>query len=113
VGYIGVFFGRLIQAAVSRQREYLADAAAVQFTRNPAGIGGALLKIEESAMQGGTGSRVHNAHAEEAGHFFFASNLGRLASRAFATHPPLLERIRRIDPALLRELGPGSPPASA
>lgn len=105
VGYIGVFFGRLIQAAVSRQREFLADAAAVQFTRNPAGIGGALLKIRDSTTEGGAGSSVENPHAVEAGHFFFASNLRRMAARGFATHPPLVERIRRVDPELLEEPG--------
>jgi Zn-dependent protease with chaperone function len=101
VGYIGVFFGRLIQAAVSRQREYLADAAAVQFTRNPAGIGGALLKILESTAEGGAGATVRNPHAVEAGHLFFASDLRRLVVRGFSTHPPLMERIRRVDPELL------------
>jgi Zn-dependent protease with chaperone function len=114
VGYIGVFFGRLIQAAVSRQREFLADAAAVQFTRNPAGIGGALLKIETSGEGGGAGSGVQNPHAEEAGHLFFASNLRRRALRGLATHPPLEERIRRIDPALYqqwrRRVAPGGEP---
>ena len=59
IGAIGVFFGRLIQAALSRQREFLADASSVQFTRNPAGLSGALQKI------GGAGSRVESAHAED------------------------------------------------
>jgi Zn-dependent protease with chaperone function len=94
VGYIGVFFGRLIQAAVSRQREYLADAAAVQFTRNPRGIAGALAKI------GGTGSRLQDHHAQEASHLFFANGIGRAFTSLLATHPPLEDRIRRIDPAL-------------
>ena len=94
VGYVGYFFGRLIQAAVSRQREFLADASAVQFTRNPAGITGALKKIGGYAL-GGT--IAHNGSAE-IGHFFFAqafeSNLGGL----WATHPSLDERIRAVDP---------------
>lgn len=93
VGYIGVFFGRLIQAAVSRQREYLADAAAVQFTRNPDGIAGALKKI------GAAGSRLTNPHAQEASHLFFATGLRKSAVGLLSTHPPLPERIRRIDPA--------------
>jgi len=94
VGYIGYFFGRLIQAAVSRQREFLADASAVQFTRNPGGITGALKKIGGYAI----GGNLHADHAQEFGHFFFAqgflSNFGGL----WATHPPLEERIRAVDP---------------
>jgi Zn-dependent protease with chaperone function/uncharacterized tellurite resistance protein B-like protein len=95
IGYIGVFFGRMIQAAVSRQREFLADASAVQFTRDPGGIAGALKKI------GGwpDGARLKDPHAAEAGHMFFASGLNRAWMSALATHPPLEERIRRIDPA--------------
>ena len=94
VGYVGVLFGRLIQAAVSRQREFLADASAVQFTRNPAGISGALKKI------GGlvAGSRVANPHAAETSHLFFANALSGSALNLFATHPPLADRIRAIDP---------------
>ena len=66
VGYIGVFFGQLIQAAVSRQREYLADASAVQFTRNPDGIAGALKKIALAE----TGSLITNPHATTTSHLF-------------------------------------------
>jgi Zn-dependent protease with chaperone function len=95
IGYVGYFFGRLIQAAVSRQREFLADASAVQFTRNPGGITGALKKIGGYAL-GGT---MINRHAGEIGHFFiaqaFRSNFGGL----WATHPPLGERIRAVDPS--------------
>ncbi len=95
IGSIGVFFGKLIKSAISRQREYLSDAAAVQFTRNPAGIAGALKKI------GGlkNGSRVKDQHANEASHLFFANGLSGSFSNLMATHPPLVERIRRIDPA--------------
>jgi len=93
VGYIGVVFGRLIQAAVSRQREYLADAAAVQFTRNPDGLAGALKKI------GGAGSRLTNPHAQEASHLFFATGLRGSVIGLLSTHPPLTERIQRIDPS--------------
>ena len=92
VGYIGVFFGKLIQAAVSRQREYLADAAAVQFTRNPGGIAGALKKV------GSAGSRIENHHAQEASHFFFANGVAANFMTMLATHPPLGDRIKRIDP---------------
>ncbi|MGH7982441.1 MAG: M48 family metallopeptidase [Candidatus Udaeobacter sp.] len=90
VGWPGVFFGRLIQSAVSRQREMLADAAAVQFTRNPAGLAGALKKIGGLAY----GSRIESPHAEEASHLFFANGLG---NAFFSTHPPLTERIRALD----------------
>ena len=92
IGAIGVFFGRLIQAALSRQREFLADASSVQFTRNPAGLSGALQKI------GGAGSRVESAHAGEVSHMFFGNGLGRPFLRILATHPPLDQRIRAIDP---------------
>jgi Zn-dependent protease with chaperone function len=91
IGYAGSFFAKLIKASVSRQREYLADAAAVQFTRNPEGIGGALRKIGALAA----GSRVTHPMAEDASHLFFGS---AFQSQLFATHPPLAERIRRILP---------------
>ncbi|MGB6936701.1 MAG: M48 family metallopeptidase [Xanthobacteraceae bacterium] len=95
LGLVGAFFGRLIMAAVSRQREYLADASAIQFTRNPDGIGGALKKIGGLAE----GSRIGNPQAAEAGHMFFANAFagGGLAG-LLATHPPLIKRIRRLDP---------------
>lgn len=92
IGSIGVFFGRLIQSAISRQREFLADASAVQFTRNPTGLAGALKKI------GGLiyGSTIESPHASETCHMFFANGL---RSSLFATHPPLDLRIRMLDPA--------------
>ncbi len=93
IGYIGVFFGKLIKSAVSRQREFLADASSVQFTRNPAGIAGALKKI------GASSSRISNPNAEQASHLFFANGLSGALSSLMATHPPLDERIRRIDPS--------------
>ncbi|MEV6970226.1 M48 family metallopeptidase [Hamadaea sp. NPDC051192] len=91
-GLIGVFAGRLIQASVSRQREYLADASAVQFTRQTSGIAGALKKI------GGlpTGSQIRNPREEEVGHMLFGS--GRRLSSLFATHPPLADRIKVLEP---------------
>ena len=95
IGYIGTFFGNLIKSALSRQREFLADASAVQFTRNPGGLGGALKRI------GGLmrGSRLENEHAPEASHLFFGQAVrARLFDSLFATHPSLDERIRRIDP---------------
>jgi hypothetical protein len=95
LGLVGAFFGRLIQAAVSRQREYLADASAVQFTRNPDGIAGALKKI------GGLkeGSRITNPRAAEFGHMFIANAFaGRGLFGLLATHPPMVARIRALDP---------------
>lgn len=95
IGYIGVFFGKMIKGAVSRQREYLADSAAVQFTRDPQGLAGALKKIGGDSH----GGRISDPHAEEASHLFFANGLRATAFRFTATHPPLAERIRRIDPS--------------
>jgi len=94
IGSIGVFFGRLIQAAVSRQREFLADASSVQFTRNPSGLSGALQKIGGY----GFGSWLLSEHAPDAGHLFFGSGTPRPFFTLLDTHPPLEERIRAIDP---------------
>lgn len=93
LGYVGYFFGRLIQAAVSRQREFLADASAVQFTRNPAGITGALKKIGGYAL----GSNIQTNKASELSHFFFAQGFRSYFGGLWATHPPLDERIRAVD----------------
>lgn len=95
VGYIGVFFGRLIQAAVSRQREFLADASSVQFTRNPGGITGALKKI---GGLGEMGSRLSHAHAEELSHMFFGNGVSEPLFSLLETHPPLADRIRVFEP---------------
>lgn len=92
IGSMGHFFAALIQAAISRQREFLADAAAVQFTRLPGGIAGALAKILKSPRR-----RLSSAHAGELGHFLFSGTPSWLGGWT-ATHPPLEERIRRIDP---------------
>jgi hypothetical protein len=91
LGYLGVFFGRLIQAAIARRREVLADSSAVQFTREPQGLKGALVKI------GGfdQGSHMQAVGAEEVAHMLFAAGMQRL----FATHPPLIERIKALDPS--------------
>ena len=94
IGYIGYFFGRLIQAAISRQREFLADASSVQFTRNPDGIGGALKKIGGYAL----GSSLDTHRATEFGHFFFAQAFTTSFTGLWATHPPLEARIQAIDP---------------
>jgi len=95
IGYIGVLVARVIKAGVSRQREFLADASGAQFTRNPSGLAGALKRI------GGwlKGSRIADDHAEEASHFFFANGLREPFLGLLSTHPPLVERIRRLDPS--------------
>lgn len=114
IGYIGVFFANMIKSAISRQREFLSDASAVQYTRNPPGISGALKKI------GGLteGARVTNPHAAEASHLFFGQALAPGLSSLFSTHPPLKERIRRLDPAfnpdiksMMTPVEPGAAPA--
>ena len=92
-GFIGVLVGRLIQAAVSRQREYLADASAVQFTRQPSGLAGALKKI--AGLQ--AGSRMTSPKSEEVGHMLFGPS--RAFSSLFSTHPPILERIKILEPS--------------
>ncbi|AEC19217.1 Zn-dependent protease with chaperone function [Pusillimonas sp. T7-7] len=94
VGFAGTFFGNLIKSAVSRQREFLADASSVQFTRNPAGIANALKKI------GGyhAGSQIQAANASEYSHMFFSRAIGNAFSTFMATHPPLEQRIRRVQP---------------
>ncbi|MGD9721155.1 MAG: M48 family metallopeptidase [Pirellulales bacterium] len=105
VGYVGVFFGHVIKSAVSRQREFLADASAVQFTRYPEGIGGALKKIGGLVY----GSRLRSDRAEEASHMYFGNGLRAPFLEWLATHPPLAERIRRIEPTFdgrFPEVGP-------
>lgn len=93
IGYLGSFFGNLIKAAVSRQREYLADASAVQFSRNPRGIAGALKRIGAHSA----GTRINHENADENSHLFFGEAIARWAS-IFATHPPLAKRIKRLEP---------------
>ena len=93
VGGVGLTFGRLIKSSVSRQREFLADASAVQFTRNPLGLAGALRRIGGH----GTGSKLRSPKAESASHMFFGAVFQpTFLSDWMATHPPLNERIRRI-----------------
>ena len=94
LGYLGVFLGNLIKSAISRQREFLADASAVQFTRYPGGIAGALKKIGGFSE----GSRIRDAHAVEVSHMFFGDAFAGTFFHLFATHPPLAERIRRLEP---------------
>ena len=103
VGYGGMFFGQLIKAAVSRQREYLADASAVQFTRSATGIANALKKIGAHS----SGSRIESPSADENSHLFFGAikSFGSM----MATHPPLDARINALDPSWQ----PSTQPAAA
>ena len=96
IGSIGSLSARLIQSAVSRQREFLADASAVQFTRNPEGIGNALRRIGGSAGR----AKIRHPRAEEVGHMFFGEAMGNrsMLAATLATHPPLDIRIRRVTP---------------
>jgi len=91
IGFVGAFFGSWIKSAVSRQREYLADASAVQFTRDRNGIAGALKKIGGFRRR----SLVRAPNADECSHMFFSKGVGSM----FATHPPLTQRIKALDPS--------------
>ncbi len=93
IGRLGYFFGELMRSAVSRQREYLADASAVQFTRNPDGLAEALKIVAAHQYCG----QVDNSNGPHLSHLFFVSPLAKLA-KFQATHPPLEERIRKLDP---------------
>lgn len=111
IGYVGLFFGGLIKAAVSRQREFLADASSVQFTRNPDGIAGALWKIKQHME----GSLLNNSHSDDISHFCFGEAVRFRLTSLMATHPPLEDRIRAIDPGYISRADgeqltkPGSP----
>jgi Zn-dependent protease with chaperone function len=94
LGFLGSFLGNLIKAAVSRQREFLADASSVQFTRNPEGISGALKRIGSAIF----GSHIENPRAAEVSHMYFASGVSGGIAGLLATHPPLGKRILAIDP---------------
>jgi Zn-dependent protease with chaperone function len=94
LGYLGVFLGNLIKAAINRQREFLADASAVQFTRYPGGIASALKKIGGLSQA----SRIRDGHAHEISHMFFADAFAGSFFNLFATHPPLDARIRALEP---------------
>jgi Zn-dependent protease with chaperone function len=90
LGYLGVLFGRLLQAAICRQREFLADASSVQFTRDTTGLRDALVRIARAPA----GSTVATADGEDLAHLFIAAAFDRV----FATHPPLAARVRALDP---------------
>ena len=93
LGWVGVFFARIVKSAVSRQREYLADASAVQFTRQSDGIANALKKIGGYTRH----SYIQEADPEEISHMLFANGSAKLTS-LLATHPPLTQRIQALDP---------------
>jgi len=95
IGYGGSLFGNVIKATISRQREYLADASAVRFTRDPQGVSGALKKIGGSLF----GSYFQHQNADEYSHFYFAAGLTAPFFGLLNTHPPLKDRIKRIDPS--------------
>jgi len=97
IGYPGTFAADAIKAAISRERELLADAASVQFTRNPDGIAGALDSI--LALRAHTAVRA--LHCGAFSHMFFAQAIGHWWG--FPTHPPILERIRRAHPRFMRD----------
>ncbi|EMK3508041.1 M48 family metallopeptidase [Vibrio parahaemolyticus] len=94
LGWLGTLFGNMIKAAISRQREFLADASAVQFTRNDQGIAGALKKIGSNVQ----GSTLNTKASDEMSHMMFGQSKLSGFSGLLATHPPLDERIRRIEP---------------
>lgn len=94
VGFIGLMFGRLMKAAISRQRELLADASSVAYTRNPQGLIFALKRIAKDSEQG----HLKSANAEDVSHICFAPALQSYLSGAFSTHPPIPVRIKRLDP---------------
>jgi len=94
VGFIGLVFGRLMKAAVSRQRELLADASSVAYTRNPQGLVFALRRIAQDKEQG----HLNSVNAEDVSHICFSPALGTYLSGAFSTHPPIPVRVQRLDP---------------
>ena len=101
VGQLGVLFGRILQSMISRQREFLADASSVQFTRNPAGMSSALQTIGAASRRG----RLSSARASEVSHMLFAAPS---AEMLFASHPPLVARIRRFEPGFTGDFGPAA-----
>ena len=94
LGLVGTLIGNIIKAAVSRQREYLADASAVQFTRNPQGIAGALKRIGAVL----NGSRLQHENAAEMSHMYFGQGVWEGFTGLMATHPPLPKRILALEP---------------
>jgi Zn-dependent protease with chaperone function/uncharacterized tellurite resistance protein B-like protein len=96
LGFVGLIGARLIQAAIAREREYLADACAVRYTRNADALCGALARIQRHPQ----GSSVRNWHAESLAHMLFAPN----RSAWYATHPPIETRMQRANPNMAPEV---------
>jgi len=109
IGYVGLFFARLIKAKVSREREFLADASSVQFTRNPDGIAGALDQIRASSA----GAAIAARRAEDLSHMFFGQSVRLSLGGLFATHPSIEERIERVHPGFQPSSYRGRRPAAA
>lgn len=97
IGAIGLLAARMIKAGISRRREYLADASAVQFTRQTSGIAGALKQIAGNSR----GSKLTSTDGEEVSHLLFGDGVGY--SSLFATHPPLPQRIAALEPGFTME----------
>ena len=99
-GSVGLIAGRLLQAAVSRRREHLADASAVQFTRNPQALQGAFIAMAANAE----GSNLQHVGSLNVAHLMFAGMEAKWADKLgtswFSTHPPLEERVRALDPRI-------------
>jgi len=102
IGYAGSLMGRIMQCAISRQKELLADASAVQFTRNPPGLAGALKKIGGSEF----GSRIRSSEARQASHLFFSESHPDKLFDFLSTHPPLTYRICLLDPSFDGKFSP-------
>ena len=102
-GSVGLVAGRLLQAAVSRRREHLADASAVQFTRNPQALQGAFITMAANARRA---RNLQHASAVNVAHLFFAGTQAKWADKLgtgwFSTHPPLEERVRALDARISR-----------
>ena len=94
IGWLGVLLGKIVKAAVSRQREFLADASSVQFTRNPSAIGDALKVIGSPSQT----TRIQKTDISEVSHLFFGQAFRTHFNFIFATHPPIEQRIRRLEP---------------
>jgi Zn-dependent protease with chaperone function len=103
IGFNGAFFARLIKSAICREREFLADAAAVQFTRYPDGLAGALKKAEAWAIH-----RIVAPAAEEVSHIFFNNVRDDDQFRLTSTHPPVGERVHRLDPGFYKSVEPST-----
>mgnify|MGYP003331111272 CR=1 FL=1 len=100
IGFLGAAGARLIKSAVCREREFLADAAAVEFTRLARGLAGALKQAEQFTFT----TSLRRTTSEELGHLFFNNACEHRLSDFAHTHPPLTERIRRLEPLIALEL---------